>query len=66
VAAAGPSFRSCLATTGPLRRALNGSAFSIHRRAEPVHKSVQVVGAAASGSVPGSISGSFVPGAIVG
>jgi len=45
---------------------LNGSAFSIHRKAEPVHKSVPVVGAPASGSVPGHISGSFVPGAIVG
>ena len=50
----------------PLLAALNGSAFSIHRKAEPVHKSVPVVGAPASGSVPGHISGSFVPGAIVG
>jgi len=39
--------------------------FSIYRSAEPVHKSVPVVGAAASGSVPGHISGSFVPGAVV-
>ena len=40
--------------------------FSIYRSAEPVRKSVPVVGAAASGFVPGHISGSFVPGAIVG
>ena len=46
--------------------ALNGSAFSIYRSAEPVHKSVPVVGASASGSVPSHISGSFVPGAIIG
>jgi len=45
---------------------LNGSAFSVRRRELPNHKSVPVVGAAASGSVPGHVSGSFVPGAIVG
>jgi hypothetical protein len=49
-----------------LNTLLNGSAFSIYRSAEPVHKSVPVVGIAASGSVPGHISGSFVPGAIIG
>ena len=39
--------------------------FSIYRSAEPVRKSVPVVGAAASGFVPGHISGSSVPGAVV-